>query len=70
MIHLYDPLGKIMRVKKLFLLLRYLAVCNPMRYRIVLVESTPQARALKYILPATIFSFVFNIPKFLEVEVR
>ena len=48
---------------------RYMAVSNPLRYRIALVESTPLTRAFKYIVPAVLCSFVLNIPKFLEVEV-
>ena len=46
-----------------------MAVSNPLRYRIALVESTPLTRAFKYIVPAVLCSFVLNIPKFLEVEV-
>ena len=49
--------------------IRYMAVSNPLRYRIALVESTPMTRAFKYIVPAVLCSFALNIPKFLEVEV-
>ena len=47
-----------------------MAVSNPLRYRVALVESTPTTRAFKYIVPAVLCSFALNIPKFLEVEVR
>lgn len=47
-----------------------MAVSNPLRYRIALVESTPMTRAFKYIVPAVLCSFALNIPKFLEVEVN
>ena len=49
--------------------IRYMAVSNPLRYRVALVESTPMTRAFKYIVPAVFCSFALNIPKFLEVEV-
>ena len=52
-----------------FIKCRYMAVSNPLRYRIALVESTPMTRAFKYIVPAVFCSFALNIPKFLEVEV-
>ena len=46
---------------------RYIAVYYPMEYRIVANDASSHSRRLiKYVLPITLFAFIFNIPKFLE----
>ena len=49
---------------------RYIAVYYPVEYSIVANDASSHNRRLaKYVLPITIFSVLFNLPKFLESQV-
>lgn len=49
---------------------RHFAICNPHKYRIHL-RTTPRWKHLAmYIAPVTIFSLFFNIPMFINLQVR
>ena len=49
---------------------RFIAVTRPHYYNAVVRDSQGQrCRLLQYLLPVTIFSILFNVPKFLEHEV-
>lgn len=46
---------------------RFLAVCRPHQYRQMQGQKN---RSLHYILPVVLFSFIINIPKWLDIETR
>ena len=49
---------------------RYIAVNYPMEYTLVVNDASSHRRRLaKYALPITIFSILFNLPKFFETQV-
>ena len=63
---------------------RFLAVCRPHQYREMQVQSNlvhklliilqyfqgRKNRSLHYILPVLVFSFLINVPKWMEIETR
>ena len=48
---------------------RYIAVTRPHYYNSVMKESS-RCRLMQYLLPVTLFSLLFNVPKFFEHEVK
>jgi len=46
---------------------RFLAVCRPHQYREMQGRKN---RSLHYILPVLVFSFLINVPKWMEIETR
>jgi hypothetical protein len=51
------------------LLFRYIAVCRPHRYRDLNASMSTLSKVMIYTVPVTTFSFLLNIPKFLETQV-
>jgi len=48
---------------------RYIAVCRPHRYRDLNASMSSLCKVMIYTVPVTAFSFLLNIPKFLETQV-
>ena len=49
---------------------RHFAICNPHKYRIH-IRTTPSWKHLSfYLVPVTLLSFFFNIPMFINLQVR
>ena len=68
-----NPLKNILLSMETFLIMsitteRVLAVCKPVLYRTHKLRHSSRIHLLTYILPPIIFSFILNIPKFLEAE--
>ena len=71
--YFWNPLKNILMTFETFLMMsitteRYLAVRNPLTYRLGLVRYSPSLHLAVYILPALLLSVILNIPKFLETE--
>ena len=47
---------------------RYIAVTRPVEYHMATVSSGPGKRVALYMVPTVVFSVLFNIPKFFELE--
>ena len=47
---------------------RFLAVKKPIHYKVNKVKNSTRLHFLTFILPALLLAFIFNIPKFLEIE--
>ena len=54
---------------KVLIFSRYIAVCRPLKYREFTTGMSPLKRAVIYILPVSFLAILFNIPKFLEIQV-
>ena len=48
---------------------RYIAVTRPVEYHIATVTHSPWSRVARYMVPTVLFSVIFNVPKFFELEV-
>ena len=71
--YFWNPLKNILMTFETFLMMsitteRYLAVRNPLAYRLGLVRYSSSLHLAVYILPALLLSVILNIPKFLETE--
>ena len=49
---------------------RHFAICSPHRYRIHIRTTPPWKHLCYYIVPVTLLSFFFNIPMFMNLQVR
>ena len=49
---------------------RHFAICNPHKYRIHLRTTARWKHLAMYIAPVTAMSFFFNIPMFINLQVR
>jgi len=70
--HLLYPMKRVSLVASIYIVLsialeRFLAVCRPHQYRQMQGQKN---RSLHYILPVVLFSFIINIPKWLDIETR
>ncbi|XP_023336386.1 FMRFamide receptor [Eurytemora carolleeae] len=80
-VHLYSfpyflyPLNSISLTGSIYMTMaiaieRYIAVYHPMDYNRVMTDATThRRRLLGYLVPVTLVSIIFNIPKFLESEI-
>ena len=71
--YFWNPLKNILMTFETFLMMsitteRYLAVRNPLAYRLGLVRYSSTLHLAVYILPALVLSVILNIPKFFETE--
>ena len=62
--------GSIYDKYRFYLFFRYIAVTRPVEYHIATVTSSPWSRVARYLVPTILFSVIFNIPKFFELEVH
>ena len=52
------------------ILFRYLAVSKPIEYRMATIGISTSKRGARYMIPTTVFSILFNLPKFWELEIK
>ena len=71
--YFWNPLKNILLCWEMFLIMsisteRYMAVRNPLAYRMQKVKYSPATHLAVYIFPSGFLALVINIPKFLETE--
>ena len=49
---------------------RFLAVSKPIAYHNATLGINPWRRVMNYIIPVFVFSIIFNVSKFFEIEIK